>query len=199
MRMKQIIAILMSLLLLASCGNQSKRIISSETIKTTIAGLELCSNQTNSSIEEAVENEFPDLFFYQDTQHNGIGCLIRLLPMFNKSVIYANLNWTYIQVALDNNSKVYNVSFIGSYESVESAKQQYDATVLTFTSKYGKGNTTNLSEKSSITFWTDDINSVGVSYEESSSLNGSDRSFCTLYYTNIALSNDFDKNNQPDI
>ncbi len=48
-------------------------------------------------------------------------------------------------------------------------------------------------------FWTDDINSVGVSYEESSPLNGSDRSFCTLYYRNIALSNDFDKNNQPDI
>ncbi len=48
-------------------------------------------------------------------------------------------------------------------------------------------------------FWTDDVNSVGLLYEATSSLDGSDRSFCCLYYTNRALSNMVEKESQSDI
>lgn len=39
----------------------------------------------------------------------------------------------------------------------------------------------------------------GLLYESASFLDGSDRSFCYLYYTNIALSNKVEAENQPDI
>lgn len=37
----------------------------------------------------------------------------------------------------------------------------------------------------------------GLLYESASSLDGSDRSFCYLYYTNIALSNKVEAENLP--
>lgn len=48
-------------------------------------------------------------------------------------------------------------------------------------------------------FWTDNVNSVGLLYEATSSIDGSDRSVCYLYYTNRALNDKVEQENQPDI
>jgi hypothetical protein len=107
---------------------------------------------------------------------------------------YGGLSWSYLDVGVTKNSEVYVINIVGSYESEESAKQQYDAAVAIFTQKYGKGN---VSENN--TFWTDGANSVGLIYYKASTLNGSDRNFCELYYTNIELSDKVAAENQPDI
>ena len=89
---------------------------------------------------------------------------------------------------------------MGSYESIENAKRQYDSAVSIFAKKYGKWNKVEgESESESIAYWTDDVNSVCVGYAESSTLNGADRSFCELYYINIALSDKVEEENQQDI
>lgn len=101
----------------------------------------------------------------------------------------------YIDVQLDKESKVFYIGFVSSYESLDKAKNQFEEMREQLSQKYGKEN--NYGNQS--VFWTDDTNSVGVFYEESSAINGNDRSFCTLYYANIALSDEFERSNAPDI
>ena len=107
---------------------------------------------------------------------------------------YGGLFWSYIDVSVTKDSEVYVLSLVGSYESEESAKQQYDSAVAIFTQKYGKGNV-----RENNTFWTDNVNSVGLIYYKSSTINGSDRSFCELAYANRGLLEKVAAENQPDI
>lgn len=64
------------------------------------------------------------------------------------------------------------------------------------TQKYGQGNS---NEEFQNIFWTDDTNSVGLTYVESSAINGNDRSFCSLYYVNRELAHALEEANTPDI
>ena len=176
---------------LVSC-NQNKRIVSEVPIKTEVLGIQLCKHMTSGDVEDALADN-TDLYFLTMPQKNGNIEFYRSMPM-GLSLNYGGLTWTYIDVGVTKDSEVYVVNLVGSYESVENAKQQYDSAVAIFTQKYGKGN----ASENNI-FWTDDVNSVGLTYSESSSLIGSDRSFCELYYVNIALSNKVQEENQPDI
>lgn len=176
---------------LVSC-NQNGLIVTDVPIKTDILGIELCKKMTSGDVKGALENN-TDLYFLTMPQKNGNIKVYRCIPMglnFN----YGGLSWTYIDVGVTKDTEVYIVNFVGSYESVENAKQQYDSAVAIFAQKYGKGNT----GENSI-FWTDDVNSVGLTYYESSSLNGSDRSFCELYYVNREIVDRVEAENQPDI
>ena len=179
---------------LVSCNQSSKssRIVSSVPIKTNILGIELCKKITHGGVEDALINK-TEKYFLVTPQKNGNMEVYRSIPMglnFN----YGGLSWSYIDVGVTKDSEVFIINIVGSYESEESAKQQYDAAVAIFTQKYGKGN---VGENN--TFWTDDVNSVGLTYDKSSALNGSDRSFCELYYVNRALSDRVEAENQPDI
>lgn len=176
---------------LVSC-NQNRRIVSEVPIKTDILGIKLCKQMTSGDVEDALADN-TELYFLTMPQKNGNIEVYRSMPM-GLSFNYGGLTWTYMDVGVTKDSEVYVVNLVGSYESVENAKQQYDSAVATFTQKYGKGNA---SERN--IFWTDDVNSVGLTYYESSALNGSDRSFCELYYVNIELSNKVEVENQPDI
>ena len=66
--------------------------------------------------------------------------------------------------------------------------------VSAFTQKYGRGN-----ESEDNIFWTDENNSVSISYGKDSTMGGSDRYFCILSYSNIALSDKIEADNQSDI
>lgn len=179
---------------LVSCNQSSKssRIVSSVPIKTNILGIELCKKITHDGVEYALMDK-TDKYFLVTPKKNGNMEVYRSIPM-SLNFNYGGLSWSYIDVGVTKDSEVFVVNIVGSYESEESAKQQYDAAVAIFTQKYGKGN---VSENN--TFWTDDVNSVGLTYYKSSALNGSDRSFCELYYVNIALSDRVEAENQPDI
>ena len=179
---------------LTSCNlfSKSSRIVSSVPIKTEILGIELCKKITHGGVEDALMNK-TDKYFLVTPQKNGNVEVYRSIP-FGLNFNYGGLSWSYVDVGVTKNSEVYVINIVGSYESEESAKQQYDAAVAIFTQKYGKGN---VSENN--TFWTDDVNSVGLTYYKSSALNGSDSSFCDLYYVNRELSNRVEAENQPDI
>lgn len=177
---------------LISC-NQSRIIVTEVPIKTEILGIELCKKiHTTDEINDALA-EHTNKYFFTTPQKDGNAEVFRSIPIgfgFN----YGGLSWTYIDVAVTNNSEVCMVKLFGSYESEETAKQQYDSAVAIFSQKYGNGN---VSENN--TFWTDGANSVGLSHYKASALNGSDRSFCELYYVNIELSDKVVAENQPDI
>ena len=195
MCMKKIFCVfLVAIIGLTSCNQLSKssRIVSSVPIKTEILGIELCKKITHGGVEDALMNK-TDKYFLVTPQKNGNVEVYRSIP-FGLNFNYGGLSWSYVDVGVTKNSEVYVINIVGSYESEESAKQQYDAAVAIFTQKYGKGN---VSENN--TFWTDDVNSVGLTYYKSSALNGSDRSFCELYYVNRELSNRVEAENQPDI
>ena len=133
-------------------------------------------------------------FFLSVPEKNGNIEGYRLVP-WDQNFTYGGLSWTYIDVAVTNEKEVFIIYLYGSYESLKNAKQHYDSAVALFTQKYGKGNTP---EEGNI-FWTDNVNSIGLRYYESSATDGTDRSFCELYYCNIALSEKVYKENQPDI
>ena len=193
--MKKIFFVLFTIIFcLTSCNQSGKssRIVSSVPIKTDILGIELCKKMTRGEVEDALMDK-TDKYFLITPQKNGNVEVYRSIPM-DMNFSYGGLSWSYVDVAVTKDSEVYVISIVGSYESEESAKQQYDAAVAIFTKKYGEGN---VSENN--TFWTDDVNSVGLTYYKSSALNGSDRSFCELYYVNRALSDKVEEENQPDI
>lgn len=195
--MKKILFVfIVAIFSLTSC-NQTRRIVTDTPIKTNILGIEIGKTMSSGKIQDVLINN-TDTYFLPLPKKNGNAEVYRYIPVllnFN----YGGLTWTYIDVGTTNDSKVYAVSLVGSYESMESAKQQYDSAVAIFTKKYGKGNVNESDSNGSNIYWTDDVNSVRLICYKSSAVNGSDRCFCELYYINNALSDKVDAENQPDI
>lgn len=177
---------------LISC-NQSRIIVTEVPIKTEILGIELCKKiYTTGEINDALA-EHTNQYFFTTPKKDGNVEVFRSIPI-GFSFNYGGLSWTYIDVAVTNNSEVCMVKLSGSYESEETAKQQYESAVAIFSQKYGNGN---VSENN--TFWTDETNRVCLSHFKASALDGSDRYFCELYYVNIELSDKVVAENQADI
>lgn len=189
--MKRFFVFLVVIFSLISC-NQSKRIVTDIPIKTDILGVKLCEEMSYGNVEYALR-DYTDQYFETTNQRIGNMEIYRSIPM-DLHFSYGGLSWAYIDVEVTKDSEVFVVKIVGSYESEESAKKQYDAAVAIFTQKYGKGNV-----RDNVVFWTDDVNSVGLVYYKASAIDGSDRWFCELYYGNIALSEKVKAENQPDI
>lgn len=179
--------------IMVSCNQLSKRVVSDEPIKSNIMGIELGSTINRATVESTLSEETGKLFFCSQ-EKMGTGLVIRSFPM-NFDVYYGGASWTYIDIQLNGDSKVIYMAFVSSYESLDKAKEQFDTMSEQLHQKYGKGNASGEQRL----FWTDDTNSVGICYEESSAINGNDRCFCTMYYANIALSEAFEESNTPDI
>lgn len=179
------------------CNQNQKaptRIVSQQAVKTDILGLTLCDKTNEKKVEKALQNAI-DEYIITDSQKAQTCKLIRAIPS-SLSFFYAGCAWTYVDVTLDGDDNITAIGLTASYENIENAKRQYEQIVSTFEQKYGKGN---VHPEGQLTFWTDDVNSVGVYYQESASIDGSDRSFCSLYYTNIALSDKLDAQYMSDI
>jgi len=182
-----------AVLLMPSCKQVSKQRIVSETpIKSEVLGLKLCDVSSENKIEIAVSKEISKQV-YTESEKAGTGTIVRVIPL-SLDLNYGGQSWHYIDVWLDENQKIVEIRITASFESVERAKEQFDAATLIFSQKYGKPN-----EEQQNNFWTDDTNSVGLLYHESSAINGNDRSFCELYYVNRELIDAFEKANIPDV
>lgn len=194
--MKRFLTIIFAIAIFVAC-NPNKRIISTVPIKTNVLGLELCESTTTSKIEKIL-NKNTDHYLYPFYEKDGNTTFCKFVPISSHltrgSILYGGLSWTYIQVGISEDSKVYFIGLVGTYESLETAKQQYDNTVEIFVQKYGMGN-----ESENNTFWTDETNSVSISYYKSSTMDGSDRYFCELAYINAALLDKIAADNLSDI
>lgn len=191
--MKRLFIAILICLAVISC-NSNKRIVSETPIKSEILGIELCKKQSMSEIEEALMEHTDKFFFIKPEKVNNLK-QYRSFPVdFN--FLYGNMGWTYCDILVTEDDEVITINFVGSYENLDDAEKQYKTAVELFTNKYGKAN---VNEDNNLSFWTDDINTVSVQYSNSSSLNGSDRSFCELHYENIALSDKAKKENELDI
>ena len=194
-RLTSIAALITASLLFFACGNNpQKRIVSETPIKTEVLGLKLCDVTSERAIEKAISKAV-DKMVVTDTQKNGVETVVRAFPM-SFDINYGGLSWTYADVTLNEDKKIVQISLVASYENIERAKEQYAAATRVFTQKYGQGNS---NEEYQNIFWTDDTNSVGLTYVESSAVNGNDRSFCTLYYVNRELAHALEEANTPDI
>ena len=196
--MRQLISlayVLSAFIVLSSCSNGAqKRIVSNTPIKTEVMGLRLCDASSEKVIENAISKEVGKNVI-GESYKNGVGTVVRVFPV-SLDINYGGLSWHYVDVSLNEDKKIVQITLVGSFESIERAKEQFETAKQVFTQKYGNGNN---NEAYQLMFWTDDTNSVGLSYEESSSINGSDRSFCSLYYVNIELAEALEKANTPDV
>ena len=193
--MKQFTFIFAALFVIASCGNVvNNRIVSDIPIKTEVFGLKLGEQSSQKAIENALSKEVGKSV-YGDSQKDGVGTTVRVFPI-SLDINYGGLSWHYLDVSLNDNKQIVQITLVGSFENIERAKEQFAAAKEIFTQKYGKGNS---NEEYQNVFWTDDTNSVGITYKESSAINGNDRSFCSLYYVNIDLANALEEANTPDI
>ena len=190
-----ILAVIITVFAVVSCGgNGSRRIVSDIPIKTDILGLKLCEITEEQKIEETVSDAI-DEYVITDSQKQSYGKTIRVLPV-SMDFLFGGFSWMYVDIDLNKEGRVAAIRLTSSYENVESAQRQYDQVSALFKQKYGNGN---LHPSNQLTFWTDNVNSVGVEYEQSSAINGNDRSFCVLYYVNIALADSIEEANASDI
>ena len=193
--MKQFTFIFAALFVIVSCGNVvNNRIVSDIPIKTEVIGLKLGEQSSQKAIENALSKEVGKSV-YGDSQKDGVGTTVRVFPI-SLDINYGGLSWHYLDVSLNDNKQIVQITLVGSFENIERAKEQFAAAKEIFTQKYGQGNSN--AEYQNV-FWTDDTNSVGITYKESSAINGNDRSFCSLYYVNIDLANALEEANTPDI
>ena len=198
-RLASIFSIVLATLLIASCGNTpQKRVVSETPIKTEVLGLKLCTVTSESKVEKALA-EATEKTFLTTPKKTGTYTVVRAFPLTIGGFdpfIYGGLSWHYVDVTLNEGNQIVQICLTASYENIERAKEQFTAAVGLFRQKYGKGN---MDAESQNTFWTDNINSVGLSYAESSAVNGNDRSFCELYYVNIELWEALEEANMPDV
>lgn len=173
---------------------EPERIITQQSVKTEILGLKLCEKTYEGMVEEALEDTIGD-YVIVEGQRDGVGKIIRAVPV-SMSFSFGGSAWMYIDIHLDREDNIVMIELTASYENIENAKRQYEQVMATFERKYGKGN---VHPEGQLMFWTDDVNSVGVNYQESAAINGEVRSFCTLYYTNIALFDKLQEQNVSDI
>ena len=190
-----IMSIMTASLLLWACGNNTpKRIVSEVPIKTEVLGLKLGDVSSEDAVETAL-TKATGKYVLTESQKNGIATVVRAIPT-SLEISYVGLSWHYVDVTLDKEKKIAQISIVASFANIERAKEQYNAAVQVFTQKYGQGN---IDQEAQNAFWTDDTNSVGLSYMESSAINGEDRSFCTLYYVSRELYTSLEEANIPDV
>ena len=194
--MNRFLTYLFCLFLLVSCNMQQKRIVSETPIKSNIMGVELSAETTADEIVSTISEE-TGKFFFPQIEEVGTGTVVRLITL-TMDIYYGGASWSYIDVFLDENSKVICIRLNrlnASFESIDRAKDHFTMMKSTLEQTYGKGNEVD----ENIAFWTDDTNSVRISYEESNAINGNDRSFCYMDYINIELFNEYEQANVPDV
>ena len=190
-----IVTIMTASSLLWACGNNTpKRIVSEVPIKTEVLGLKLGDVSSEKAVEKALAKA-TGKYVLTESQKNGIATVVRAIPT-SFEIAYGGLSWHYVDVTLDKEKKIAQISIVASFENIERAKEQFNAAGQVFTQKYGQGN---INQEAQNAFWTDDTNSVGLSYMESSAINGEDRSFCTLYYVSRELYTALAEANIPDV
>ena len=191
--MNRFLTYLFCLFLLASCNMQHKRIVSETPIKSNIMGVELSAETTADEIVSTISEE-TGKFFFPQIEEVGTGTVVRLITL-TMDIYYGGTSWSYIDVFLDEDSKVICIRLNASFESIDRAKDHFTVMKSTLMQTYGKGNEVD----EGVTFWTDNTNSVRISYEESNAINGNDRSFCYMDYINIVLFNEYEQANVPDV
>lgn len=191
--MNRFLTYLFCLFLLTSCNMQQKRIVSETPVKSNILGVELCTETTADEIVSAITEE-TGKFFLPQIEEVGTGTVVRLITL-TMDIYYGGASWSYIDVFLDEDSKVICIRLNASFESIDRAKEHFAVMKSILKQTYGKGNEVD----ENIAFWTDDTNSVRISYEESNAINGNDRSFCYMDYINIELFNEYEQANVPDV
>ena len=191
--MNRFLTYLFCLSLLVSCNMQQKRIVSETSIKSNIMGVELCTETTADEIISAI-SEDTGKFFFPQIEEIGTGTVVRLITL-TMDIYYGGTSWSYIDVFLDEDSKVICIRLNASFESIDRAKNHFAVMKSTLGQTYGKGNEVD----DNIIFCTDNTNSVRISYEESNAINGNDRSFCYMDYINIKLGNEYEMDNVPDV
>ena len=195
-KITSITALMTACLVLWACGNNNtpKRIVSTVPIKTEVFGLKLGNVSSEKAVEKAL-TKATGKYVLAESQKYGVATVVRAIPS-SLEISYGGLSWHYIDVTLNQDKKIVQISIVASYENINRAKEQFNAAGQVFTQKYGPGK---VNKEAQNAFWTDDTNSVGLSYMETSAISGEDRSFCTLYYINRELSDALEKANIPDV
>lgn len=190
-------AILLSVLLCSCKGNNHKRIVSEIPIKTELLGLKLGDKVKEATLKRAL-TKATNKEYYVQSETNGKAHILRAIPFkqYGDGILYGSMSWHYIDIQTNVDDQIVQICLVSSYESVERAEMHYDKAVNILSMKYGEGNVMN---DNTLTFWTDESNSVGTYFEESSTIRGEDRSFCFLYYVNIELADAAEQENVPDV
>lgn len=176
---------LFAFLLISFRGNAQDRIVSTTPIKTEHMGLKLCDVSEDARIVQAVmhyTNKELGTDLFVDSGNLGAITCVRLVTNGN-IMYYGGGNWNNIDVYLNKDNKIAQIQFSAVYKNVNQAKKAFEDFCTSLSNKYGKGNAPVVDNR----FWTDNINTVGVNYEETAAVSGDDAVFFHLYYVNRAL------------
>lgn len=183
------------LILVIACGDKvPKRIITDIPIKTEILGMKLCAISSAHEVERVI-SKASDTYVWSENQKMDSGFVVRVFATM-LPISYGGFSWHCVDVCLNESNKIVSITLSASYESIDIAKEHFDAAEKIFTQKYGKGN---LDEKNHSHLWTDEINFVGLQYTESATIGGDNRCFCILQYANNELFKDLQRANTPDV
>ena len=189
MNKRYLLTLLVSVLtiaLLSSCGNgTTKRVVSETPIKTEVLGLKLCSVSNGEAVRRAV-SKATDKDFDCSSEKVGVHSSYCLTRPFGQEFYYGGESWHDINVYISKEGRIAEIGFNTSYGKLAQIQKQYDQLCQALSKKYGEGNKNNKQGHKN-KFWTDNINTVGVTMGMVTSNSGARCAYCTLYYLNREL------------
>jgi hypothetical protein len=190
--MKRFLTIIFAIAIFVAC-NPNKRIVSTVPIKTNVLGIELCKQMTEDEIVDILEENSNSSLWDVIKLKNRTSHIFESSSEYH-SIEYGGLMWDYICIDTSEEFKVCGIQLQSAFESIETAKRQYDSAIKTFSQKYGNGN----SFERGI-FWTDDTNTVAVELMKGKGSYGAEGYYCILTYRNNAAANEIITKEQSDI
>ena len=133
--MKRVFTIISAIAILVAC-NQNKRIISDIPIKTEVLGIELCKQMTRHEVYEIIDENTGIPLWGDDFELKNSTDYVFHSSSEYYDIDYGGLAWDYVIISTSEESNVFSIQLQSVFESIETAKQQYDSTVNTFSKKY---------------------------------------------------------------
>lgn len=190
--MKKFLICLLLSVCFASCNSEKKINVSEVPIKTNVLGVEMGQKvDINCTYNGWIKPMFltGGLVFTPSFEQITPNIVLYMCqPKGDDHYYYGGIKWSYLTIGTIKNKIVFDITLVGSYDTIEEAKTQYENVLERLSQIYGKGNIVQNG-----TMWTDMVNFILLNYNENKAKNGSIRGFCELRYRNIELEKEVEK------
>lgn len=169
----------------------TSRKVSDKPILDNIFGVKLSQEISLNDAEEVIESKLGFWLIGNDYPLDNSD--IRILEPTNDYLIdFMNLKWSLIVIQTSKASQVASVKFSRSFSNLNDASARHRSICEQLNQRYGQANNPPVkkgkNEPIMVSFWTDNVNSVGSAIYENQMSDGTIEYENELYFSNINLS-----------
>jgi len=200
MRKTLILMSVLTVLLFASC-NGDKTVKTNVPIPTEFAGFVLKGCYTKQECEKAFE-KYIETIAIVDENNYGTGKIYNLVPLSflsRETFSFGGYNWTYLRLFVNDKDMLTGMQFTFTADEFEPITDQYMSLKEALSDKYGRAREAKDKDKSRYCRWTDGKTLLVLSVEESTTVDGETKSFCTLNYYDWELQSDLENSGKTEL